>query len=194
MWRVPETELSRRPYRAWPLSVVMHFWSCCLACMMFVPVVTHLHLPHLCKLLQLLRQRVQRWGARRIKRLQAPSAAGRAGHTGSVPPPAGTGAACVGLPAWLDSVQCIMMLQIYMAAHSIWHQACLCLLRDGDSLYACGTFVCRHVIYLLQNYGTGQCSQTTSYHAYRCVSLPFCTYLLWRAAQQLQCLDGHLAV
>ena len=88
--------------------------------MIVVPVVTHLHLPHLCKLLQLLLQRVERWGARGIKRLQAPSAAmsvepatGRTGHTGSESPPAGTGAACIGLPAWHNSVQCIKVLHNY---------------------------------------------------------------------------------
>ncbi len=66
-----------------------------------VLAVAYLHLSHLCKLLQLLRQSVQRWGARGIKRLQPPRAAmpvyssDRAGHTGSVSPPADM--ACVGL-------------------------------------------------------------------------------------------------
>ena len=118
--------------------------------MMFSPVVTHLHLPHLCKLLQLLRQRVERWGTCGVKRLQAPSAAvsvqptaGHAGHTGSVSSPAGMSS--VGLPAWLDSVQRTTMLHSYMAALVIWQQACLCLLRAGDSLSACGILVWLHI-------------------------------------------------
>ena len=128
----------------------MYFRTSFLTFTVFSSVVTHLHLPHLCKLLQLLRQRVKRWGTRGVKRLQAPSAAvsvqptaGRAGHTGSVSPPAGMSS--VGLPAWLDSVQRIMLLHSYMAALVIWQQACLCLLRAGDSICACGIQVWLHI-------------------------------------------------
>lgn len=94
----------------------------------------------------------------------------------------------------LISVQRIMIMHISAAALSFWHPACLCLLRDGSCLCACGMLVWLHIESMQSCRHKPRLQTLTSCHAYRRVSLPFCKCLLCCALQQPQCKDRHLAV